>query len=240
VRCYAALALWAPGWNALETANVSALLALLLALAWRCRGTMWPLAAAMGALVSLKLYLWPVLVWAAVSGRGRGAVLALGIAVALTVSVWALIDFAGVERYRELLDRIAEQESYSLKTIVLDAGLGPLAVYAVVAVVTACLLGLCLRFGRQNDDERALAVAVLAALAISPVVWLHYLVLLAVPLGIMRPRFSPLWVLPIVLWVCPRSGIGDPLTEFLPLAVAAIIVGALLVRPRHRTLAVAA
>ncbi len=41
IRCFAALVIWAPAWNALETANVSAFLVLLLALAWRFRAMRW-------------------------------------------------------------------------------------------------------------------------------------------------------------------------------------------------------
>ena len=95
------------------------------------------------------------------------------------------------------------------------------------------LLVLVARFARQGDDERSFFAAIGAALALSPIVWLHYLVLLAVPLAIARPRFSPLWLLPIVLWVCPRSGNGDGVETFLPVAVTAIVLGLLLVRPRR-------
>ncbi len=49
VRCYAVVVLWAPGWNALETANVSALLAFGVALAWRYRESSWRLGGAIGS-----------------------------------------------------------------------------------------------------------------------------------------------------------------------------------------------
>ena len=83
---------------------------------------------------------------------------------------------------------------------------------------------------RRGDEVGSFACAIAAALAFSPVVWLHYLVLLAVPLGIARPRFSALWLLPIVLWVCPRAGNGDGLQPFLPALVAVVLVGALVER----------
>jgi hypothetical protein len=239
VRCYAALVIWAPAWNALEMANVSALLALLLALVWRYRETLWPLVLAMGALVSLKLFLWPVLVWAAVSGRLRGAALAAGVGAVLTATSWALIGFAGFERYPELLDRIAAQESYSIRGIALAAGLGEPVAYVATSACVASLLVLCALYARRGDDERAFSVAVGAALAVSPVAWLHYLVLLAVPLGIARPRFSVLWLVPIVLWVCPRSGNGDGWETLLPAAAAAVLLGSLILRPREPAPAVA-
>jgi hypothetical protein len=239
VRCYLVVLIWAPAWNALEMANVSALLTLLLALVWRYRETLWPLALAMGAIVSLKLFVWPVLVWAAVSGRIRGAVLAVVIGVMLVAASWALIGFAGIERYAELLERIAAQESYAIRSIALAAGLGSVGAYAITAVSATCLVGLCALYARRGDDERAFNVAVLAALVVGPVVWLHYLVLLAVPLSIARPRFSALWLVPIVLWVCPRAGNGDGLETLLPIAVAGILLGSLILRPREPTPAVA-
>jgi hypothetical protein len=62
VRCFAIVPIWGSGWNALEMANVSALLALMLALVWRCRGTLLPFAATVGAMVSVKPFLWLMLV----------------------------------------------------------------------------------------------------------------------------------------------------------------------------------
>ena len=52
VRCYAAVVLWAPGWNALEMANVSAVLALALAVAWRYRDATWGTPLALGLAIS--------------------------------------------------------------------------------------------------------------------------------------------------------------------------------------------
>jgi hypothetical protein len=62
-------------------------------------------------------------------------------------------------------------------------------------------------------------------------VWLHYLVLLIVPLAIFRPRFSALWLLPILLWTSPRPGYAEGFLTFLPAIAAAILVATLLARP---------
>jgi hypothetical protein len=37
-----------------------------------------------------------------------------------------------------------------------------------------------------------------AALVMTPILWLHYLVLLAVPIALARPRLSPLWLVLLV------------------------------------------
>jgi hypothetical protein len=42
---------------------------------------------------------------------------------------------------------------------------------------------------------RVFRLSIVAALATSPIVWNHYLVLLYVPLALTRPRFSPVWLL---------------------------------------------
>lgn len=234
IRCFAAVVIWAPTWNALEMANASALLALLLALVWRYRTTLRPLALALGSMVSLKLFLWPLVVWAAATRRSRAAALAIVMGVVLTGLSWALIGFAGFATYPELLDRLAGQESYSIKGMAAAVGVGAAAAYALTLAVTALLLVLCLRFARDDDDARAFTAAVVAALAVSPVVWVHYLVLLAVPLALVRPRFSALWLLPIVLWLVPRAGNGDGFEPFLVGGVVAVFAVCTLVRPQRR------
>jgi hypothetical protein len=61
--------------------------------------------------------------------------------------------------------------------------------------------------------------------------WLHYLVVLLVPLAIARPRFTPLWLLPILLWTSPRPGYAEGVQTFPPAIAATIIVAVLLARP---------
>lgn len=228
IRCYAAVVIWSPGWNALEMANVSALLALLLALVWRFRDLLWPFAIALGLMVSLKLFLWPIVAWAALTRRLRGALLGVAVGAGLTVASWAAIGFAGLGTYRDLLDRVATQESYSIKGMAFTLGLGSTAAYALTLAACAGLLGLSASYSRRGDLERSLLLAVVAALAVSPVVWLHYLVLLVVPLGLLRPRFGPIWLLPVLLWSLPRSGNGEGVEPFVPALVVALLVGILL------------
>jgi len=49
---------------------------------------------------------------------------------------------------------------------------------------------------------------VAAALLLSPIVWLDYYAVLAVPLAIVRPRLSILWLLPLLTWGITSAGIG--------------------------------
>ena len=55
----------------------------------------------------------------------------------------------------------------------------------------------------------AFFLALIAALALTPIVWLHYFALLAVPIAIYRPRFASVWVLFWLFWVTPHQGGGD-------------------------------
>lgn len=232
LRCYAVVVLWLPGWNALQMANASALLVLLVACAWRFRSTTWPLALALATAVSLKLILWPLLVWGIATRRFRPVALGVVLGTVMTVAAWAAIGFGGLTKYPDLLSRISEQESYSIVGMVEELGFGRGLANLATLGVGSVLVGLCVMFARRSDDERAFIVALAAALALSPVVWLHYLVLLVVPLGLRRPDFSPLWLLPIVLWVCPRSENGEGLQPFVPAIVATTMLALILV-DRH-------
>jgi hypothetical protein len=104
----------------------------------------------------------------------------------------------------------------------------------LMAIGGGALLLTAILLGRRGDDRRAFTCAIAAALVLTPVVWMHYLALLAVPLALARPRFSAVWLLPIVLWVCPRSENGDGLQTFLPAIVSAVLVGVILARERPR------
>jgi alpha-1,2-mannosyltransferase len=231
VRCYAAVVIWAPGWNSFEMANVTSALTLLAALAWRYRDRAWPAAGALGLALSVKLFLWPLLVWSVATRRVRTAFLALGLGVVIALASWAVIGFAGFTSYPDQLGEVEFANSYSFVGMASDLGLDPLVGRLAMVVVGGALLVGVGYLGQRADDVRSFACAVVAALALSPVVWLHYLVLLVVPLGIARPRFAPIWLVPIVLWICPRASNGDGVQPFIPAIVVAVMLIALLASP---------
>ena len=55
----------------------------------------------------------------------------------------------------------------------------------------------------MHDIAQPRCLAVLAALVVTPLLWLHYLLLLYAPIALYRPRLAPLWFLPLLLWVTP-------------------------------------
>ena len=236
-RCYAAVALWAPTTNALHMASASALVALAAALAWRYRDTVWQLGGAVGLGIATKLLLWPLVVWALVTGRARAAGVAVFTAATVSLALWAVLGFDGLGRYPAVLRRLAEleaQESYSLVGAFTSVGIGDSASRALAVAIAVALLGLCAVYGRRGADFASFSYALAAALAFSPIVWLHYLVLLLVPLGIAKPRFSAVWLLPMLLWLTPLNGNGEAVQPLLPMLVAAGVFALVLAGDRRR------
>ena len=122
-----------------------------------------------------------------------------------------------------MLTRVEAAQSYSLVGLLrLQGGAATaLSVLLAVAVVVAVVLA-----SRGPDgDRRALVVAVAGALIATPVLWLHYLVLLFVPIALARPRLSALWFAPLAFWVSPIAhSNGSVWRSCFVLAVAALIV----------------
>ena len=52
-----------------------------------------------------------------------------------------------------------------------------------------------------EGDRRSLTLALAAGFVLTPILWLHYLVLLVVPIALARPRLSALWFAPLALTV---------------------------------------
>ena len=234
-RCYAAALLWVPSISGVLLANVSIPLAFALAVMWRYRDEVWPPALALGLAVSAKLLLWPMFVWMLATRRLRALVLAVAIGLGVTLGAWAAIGFDGFGTYPDLLRRLSElqsERSYSIVGMTATLGLGETAGRALTLVVGIGLLALCVFFARRGDEARSFTCAVAATLALSPIVWLHYLVVLLVPLAIARPRFSMIWLLPVLLWISPRPGYAEGFETFLPGIAAAILLVVVLARPR--------
>ena len=237
VRCYAAALLWVPAISGVLLANISIPLAFALAVLWRYRNATWPPAVALGLAVSAKLLLWPMFVWMLATRRFRTTVWAVLIGLGATFGAWAAIGFDGLGGYPDLLRRLSEiqaERSYSIVGMTATLGLGEVVGQALALAIGVGLLVWCVVLARRQDEERAFTCAIAATLALSPIVWLHYLVALLVPMAIARPRFSLIWLLPVLLWVSPRPGYAEGVATFMPAIAAAILLTVLLARPRTR------
>ncbi len=207
-RVYGIVLLWFPVIIAWQGENISLPLAFLVALAWRYRER--PLVAGLivAAAISLKPIVWPLGLWLLATRRWRAAGWAGLSGIALNLAAWSIVGFDRFGTYLHLstLDTDALwRGGYSVLAAAAHLGLGRgagemLLLVATVAC-TAALLNLGLRHRDRDRETMVLAVALM--LVASPLVWIHYFVLLLVPLAITRPRFSPLWAVPLLLWTLP-------------------------------------
>ena len=241
-RCYAVALLYPVTIETVEYGAVGPLLLLLVAVMWRFRDRAAASGGAAGGAVVLKLFLWPLAVWLVLTRRVRAAAVAVATAVVLAVVSWAVIAFRGIGDYQHLLRRLVDVEaenSYSAYAVLRLIGLGEFPARALVLVIGAALLAAAWR--ARDDDRVSLGLVIAAAFVLTPILWLHYLVLLLVPIALARPRLSLLWVLPLVLTIFelldwyrgwPR---GDAKALVSVAVVVAVVLLGALQRPGART-----
>jgi glycosyl transferase family 87 len=224
-RCYGLAVISAPAINALALGAVTSFLLLGVSLAWRYRANavVAGVAAAFAAL--LKLFLWPLGIWLLVTRRWRAAFVCAVTGVLLLVGGWAVIDFAGLRSYPttlHLLQQVETPASYSTIALLGLSGGAATALTVLFSVGAVAAVGLAAR-GRDGD-RRALAVAVVASLVATPLLWLHYLLLLYVPIALYRPRLSGVWLAPLLLWLTPTThSHGTTWRIVLALGVTAVV-----------------
>ena len=224
-RCYSVALVSAPAFNSLGVGALTSFLLLGVALAWRYRDNAVVAAIATAFTAVLKLFLWPVAVWLLATRRWRAALLCAGVAVVLLLGGWAVIGFAGLHSYPKLVHVLEQVEGpVSYSTIALFGLSGTAATAATFLLSLAAICGIWLAARGPGGDRRALAVAVLASLVATPLLWLHYLLLVYVPIGLYRPRLSGLWFVPLVLWATPTThSHGVTWQIVLALAVVAVV-----------------
>lgn len=244
-RCYPVAVLWPFTREAVEFGAIDPLLLLLVAACWRYRERPWGVAATTGAAVAVKLFLWPLTLWLAFTGRLRAAALSIGAALVCAFLPWAAIGFAGLTQYPALLQEVADRQDYrSYSVIALARSLGspPALAQALSLLAGVALLALAARAGRDADssarerDRRSLTLVLAAALVLTPVVWPHYLVLLLAPVALARPRLSPLWLLVLaatVLYIFDWYRIS-PEGEAVPVVTVTLLVIAVFVGSLRR------
>jgi hypothetical protein len=234
-RCHALTLLAASTLAVVGAGSLSAFLALGTALVWKYRDR--PVAAGVlaGVVVVAKLYLWPLLVWLVLVRRARAAAIGLATAAGTALVGWAITGFAGLTQYPHRVSSVASLEqgqSYSPVAFVLSLG-GPAHLGELLAVATGtAFLAAAWHAGRGEDgDRRSFVLAVAATFAFTPISWLHYFVLLAVPIALTSPTLAPVWAIPLAFWVLPMKSGGELWRILLAALLSAAIVRAA-VRPR--------
>jgi alpha-1,2-mannosyltransferase len=205
-RCYGVAIVSTASVNSLLLGAITPLLLLGAASAWRYRArSSWAGSTAALAAVS-KLFLWPLAVWLLVTRRLRALAVFLATTVLLGIGAWAAIGFAGFRSYPRLLRvlaRVEEARGYGVVSLVHATGA---TAEALSVALSLAVVGSIVVLARGADGERrAFAAAVIGALAATPLLWLHYFVLLLVPIALYRPRLSAAWFIPLALWLTPST-----------------------------------
>jgi len=203
-RCYV-LAVTSPVVvHGLFFGNLTVLLVLPLALAWRYRERARIAGLAVGVAVAAKLFVAPLVVWLLVTRRFRAAAWAVGSAAVLVLGAWALVGFDGLRDYPTLLRVV--QDVYAVRSISVSTVAGVLGASVSTAVAIAAVVGLaCLAVAawlapRPDGDRRAFAVVVAACIVASPIVWPNYAALLLVPIAVTWPTVAPAWFFGYAVW----------------------------------------
>ncbi len=244
-RCYALVYVFLSTRSSIDLGTIEPLLLLAVAAAWHWRDHALRTGAAVGGAIVLKLFLWPLAFWLAITRRLRAAAAAVAFAFTLAFVSWAAIGFAGIGDYPGLLRRLANDEStssYSVVALGVRAHMPLLAARVVAVLVTVVLLAAAVWVTRdtarsvRNRDVATLTLALAAALAASPIVWVHYFLLLLVPLALTRPRLSLLWFVPFAFQPLGEAAwpAGDARKLGLALVATLVILGAAVLRPGWR------
>ena len=200
-RVYGVVGLWPQVLGDIRIAHLTPLLCLLTAIVWRYRDR--PLASGLGLGVAsgVKFLLWPLGVWLLATGRARAVLVA---AVSALCSILLVAPLAPLDEYVRTIRDVSskfDQDSYSTFGLLTQLDVSEEIAHAATFALGALLLILTWR-------NRSFALAIAAALVLSPIVWFDFYALAAIPLAIARPSLSAAWFLPIVTWGLPSSGIA--------------------------------
>ena len=175
-RCYGITILSPAVISAIQTANLTLPLLVALAAIWASRHRAVLPGLVLALTLATKLFLWPVFVWLVATRRYRAAAASAATTAVLVGGSWALIGFAGLGDYPALLrvlTQALEHDSYTIFALLSDLGAPDLLAKGVgIAAGTATLLG-CWTLGRRGDESRSFTLAIVAALLLTPIIWLH-------------------------------------------------------------------
>lgn len=225
-RLYGIVLLWGPVLNAWQSANLTLLLGLGIALIWRYRDRALVAGACAAVIVSLKLFVWPVALWLLATRRYRAALAGLGWGLLVNAAAWAVVGYGQIGRFLEDAGRVSGvffRSAYTPVALVLHLGVATPAADAIGALAGLAVALACFSLGRRGDDRGALTLAVALMWLASPVLWMHYFALALIPLAISRPRLSLVCAGPIVLIIC-----GSRSSSAWQIVLTMIVMGTLL------------
>jgi hypothetical protein len=220
-RCYAVLPFWMPVLQAVGLGTIAPFLALALAVAWRYRDRRFAAGAALALAIASKLFLWPLVFWLIATRRYRRALETMSMTAAAILIPWALLGFRDLGEYPHMLRLLVDNElSTSFSTTALADMIGFTPAARVVQIL--CVIAIFALARRQEGDRRAFSAAVVAALALSPLVWIHYYVLLIVPIALVARRLQAIWLVPVLaFWI-----FTDNLSSVWPVLWVSLVMSA--------------
>jgi Glycosyltransferase family 87 len=233
-RCYGLALLWPPVLSAVHVENITILMGLAAALVWRLRDR--PAGGVtLGVSIAVKPLLWPLGFWLLALRSYLGLVYGAVVSVVLVLGSWALIGFAGILEYDDLLRLLSDamdEWGYSVYALALDLGAGNTLAKALWLCVGVGLLAASFLVARRGDARRGFVLAVAAVIACSPIVWLHYFALLLVLVAVVQPTLGVAWLAPLLMYGSEEVTNGSTFQNALTLAAAALTVAvALYVAP---------
>ena len=149
----------------------------------------------------------------------------VGVAVATVLASWAVVGFRGFTEYPDLVRRLSDrmdERSYSVYALGVDVGLPASIAWGLWLATAVAVLTACVVLARRGDEQRAFVLGLAAAIAFSPIVWLHYFALLLVAVAIAQPRLAPIWFIGIPLQVVVDTGVYNGST----FQTAAVLIAA--------------
>lgn len=235
-RCYGLAFLWPPVTDAVRTGNISILLGLAAAIVWTSRDRALVAGPVLGVSIAAKLFLWPVTAWLAATSRLRAAGWSVAVAVVAVLASWAAVGLRGFAEYPELVGRLTDlmdERSYTAYALARDLGAPVNVAWALWAALAVGVLAASIVLAHRGDERGAFVLALAAAIAFSPIVWLHYFSLLLVAVAIAQPRLAPVWFIGIPLQVVVTTALynGSTFQTAAVLLAAAATVALVLVRP---------
>jgi Glycosyltransferase family 87 len=229
-RLYGLLVLWPASLAAIQSGNLTIILGLLVAVAWRWRDRRYVPGIAIGVAIALKLFLWPLLVWLLAIRAYRSA--ALGAAIGVAGGFLTVLPFTSLSHFVRLENKLGTvfgPDSYNLIGFLKQSHLGSYRTATMIATAVGIVV-LAVAYRRKS-----LPLALSASLLLSPIVWLHYFALLLVALAVHSRTLSWLWFVPLLLWVCPGTANEVRLWEVvLGVAVLAVVTVCNEWRPEFR------
>jgi hypothetical protein len=239
-RLYGLIFLWLPVISAWETANVTLLVALGIALVWRHRRRPVLAGVLVAILISVKPFVWPLGIWLVAARRYKAAAFAAAYSLALNLAAWAILGFSELPRYQRLaraFTKDGERIGYSVVSLALHLGASHTAAYLTGLTLAGLAAGACVARGRGDSERTALVLSLAVTMLATPFIWLHYFALLIVPLALTRPTLGYAWGLPFAMWVCLPT--DNPATWKIAVALAACtaVFAVTLRRPAHAVVA---